>query len=527
MDKHKKFSIDLSTKIQPIEQVNDEFTLVKIFVQGVGTNRNQTFMSKESILKNLPTLSYCPVVGHLIEKYTEDGKFSGYYMGGHDAELIFDEKGITLKDLTVPFGVVCADSFESEFVEEYGEQVEYITAKAFLWTHRYPELKEAIHSDNFWFNQSMELSISQYRNYKEDSNYTELLDWNYSALCLLGKADDKSSEEHTEPCFISSHVEPVKFSLNDEFSRAFSEMKDKLAFCFETINTNKEGGKRDLNKDKIEEILSEFNFKYEDLKFEITEDMTEEEFRLKVQDAISTQDDVPDPDFSKKESFSTTYRQKLDALNNALPSEVIRDEQGDYVSETYYWIKDFDDTYVYVEKSVWTPNDYECNVGRFTYSFDAETNAATLTDEFEQMIQTWLTVEENEKLERSRNAFEALQIEFETYKADYSTSNGEVEELRTFQNTTLATKRETDETEMFAQFDEKLNGDAEYETLKADCKDFSLDEISDKCFSILGKKLAKFSASKPKSNTIKVPIADFSNAEETKPYGDVFEKYLK
>lgn len=42
-------------------------------------------MSKENIQRCLPTLSYAPVVGHLIDKLDEDGNPTGEkYMGGHD-----------------------------------------------------------------------------------------------------------------------------------------------------------------------------------------------------------------------------------------------------------------------------------------------------------------------------------------------------------------------------------------------------------------------------------------------------------
>lgn len=190
----KQVSINSIYKFENVEKVNDEFTKVKIRVQGVGKNRNMSYMSKESIEKNLQTLSYCPVVGHLIEK--EDGTI---YMGGHDEEILLTEQGIKFKSLTVPFGVVIKDSFNWEDVEEYGQTVTYLTTEAFLWTKRYDEILSAIYNSEVWFGQSMELSVSQYRPYADDSNYTELLDWNYSALCLLGKSDNKNSEEHTEP----------------------------------------------------------------------------------------------------------------------------------------------------------------------------------------------------------------------------------------------------------------------------------------------------------------------------------------
>lgn len=102
---------------------------------------------------------------------------------------------------------------------------------------------EAIYSDDFYFNQSMEINVSEFRPYEEDSNYTELTDFTYSALCLLGKADDKTSPEHTEPCFVESKVIPVQYSLEkEEFSKIMGELKNELAFYFNKDNTD---GKED------------------------------------------------------------------------------------------------------------------------------------------------------------------------------------------------------------------------------------------------------------------------------------------
>lgn len=240
-------SINFNAKVKPLEALNDEFTLCKVWVQGAGKNRNMTYMSVENIKKNISTLFYCPVVGHLIKK--EDG---GFYMGGHDGSFIVDDDDLKFVSLTVPYGVVCENSYGFEDIIEYGQKVTYLTADAILWTGRYPELKEAIYSEDIYFNQSMEINVEQYRPLEEDSNYMELLEWTYSALCLLGKSDDKGSEEHTEPCFINSRIEPYQFSLTEDFTKAFEEMKTQISNCF--VNTNyEEGGKGQLQQQETRE----------------------------------------------------------------------------------------------------------------------------------------------------------------------------------------------------------------------------------------------------------------------------------
>ena len=287
MDK-KHTSLKFKAKVTPIEKINDEFTLCKCYVQGVGKNRNFSYMSKENIQRCLPTLSYAPVVGHLIDKLDEDGNPTGEkYMGGHDYYIDDDWN---LKSACVPYGVVKADSFNFETVKEYEDEIEteYLTAEVVLWTGRYPELMEAIYSDDFYFNESMEISVSEYRPYEEDSNYTELTDFTYSALCLLGKADDKTSPEHTEPCFVESKVIPVQYSLErEDFSKVMGELKNELAFYF---NKDKIDGKEDEvvenEKEEVIETVEEVN---EDSTEEVVENTTEETPDAEVNEDTNTE----------------------------------------------------------------------------------------------------------------------------------------------------------------------------------------------------------------------------------------------
>ena len=230
-----KFSINSSTKFTVLEELNSEFTLVKIKVMATGKNRNMSYFDKGVVEAHLNSLNYAPVVAHLFKN--EDGE---YKIGGHD--MYIDWEDWSVKSLCVPFGVVKADTFEWETVNEYGADVEYLTCEAILWTGRYPELKETIYSEDVWWNQSMEVDCKQYRPLEEDSNFVEVLDFEFSALCLLYKSDNR--EENIEPCFISADVTPVNFSA-DDFAIKMNEMKQAMSevFAFE----DKEGENVDEN----------------------------------------------------------------------------------------------------------------------------------------------------------------------------------------------------------------------------------------------------------------------------------------
>ncbi len=232
-----KFSVNSSTKFTVLEELNSEFTLVKIKVMATGKNRNMSYFGKDVVEAHLNSLDYAPVVAHLFKD--ENGE---YKIGGHD--MYIDWEDWSVKSLCVPFGVVKADTFEWETVNEYGIDVDYLTCEAILWTGRYPELKETIYSEDIWWNHSMEVDCKEYRPLESDSNYIEVLDFEFSALCLLYKSDDR--DENVTPCFISADVTPINFST-DDFAIKMNEMKQAMSevFAFE----DKEGENMDENKE--------------------------------------------------------------------------------------------------------------------------------------------------------------------------------------------------------------------------------------------------------------------------------------
>lgn len=218
-----RYSINFNSRIEPKQEINSEFTLCKCYVAATGKNRNMTYIGQDTMDKGLNSLGFCPVVGHLYKD--NEGKL---HMGGHDMTINEDWELISL---TVPYGVVKPDTYSYETIEEYGTEVNYVVADIILWTGRYPELKEAIYSEETYFSQSMEIQVGQYRPLEEDSNYLEILDFEFSALCLLGKSDD--SEYNVNPCFINAKVQPYQFALDEEFTKSMNELKDAIAKCFE------------------------------------------------------------------------------------------------------------------------------------------------------------------------------------------------------------------------------------------------------------------------------------------------------
>lgn len=456
---NKHTSITFKAKVNPIKPVNEEFTLCKVYVQGVGKNRNGSYMSKSNIEKFLPTLNYCPVVGHLF-KYTDEEGNEKLAMGGHDWCITEDWE---IKDLTVPYGVVVNDSYDFEIVNEYGTDVEYLTAQVILWTGRYPELKEAIYSEDFWFNQSMEIDVKQYRPLEEDSNYTELLEWLYSALCLLGKADDKNSPAHTEPCFISSRVVPMEFSKS-EFAEAMNEMKEKLSFCFKNQPSTMEV---DIENNDGGSTMTD------EIKNEVVDEMAETVVEENVDEAV-------------EETVEEVVEEVVEETTDKPTDEVVAETAEDETSE---------DTEEVVE----------------------ETTEETVVEETNEDFSV-LYAELKEK-------YDTLEKEFDEYKLSHSYFDADFEELKSYKESKEAEERQCAEEALFSDYEELIGETEEFKALKEKASEFSLDALKKECLCIVGMySMTNKVKETNKPESIKFSLEKPQDDDE--PYGGLMKKHL-
>lgn len=498
-----------------IEEINPLFSKVKIKIAYTGINRNNSYISKDAFEKAIPTIYNCPIIGEFIET-TED-------FGSHGGKIEISDQGIKYIQTTKPYGVINENSEITweDVIEEDGTINTYLCATGYLWTGRYDELETVIKNSK---SQSMEIEISN-GNF-QDINGQKVFaieDFIFSAFCILG--------DSTEPCFESSEIMSYNFN-KDEFKKEFTQMLIELkqfnlnqpsSTEVDNINfTKKEGNELD---EKLE-LIAKYNLTVEQLDFSI-EEISLEELEKKLQDFSIEEDNI-------EVSFSATYNQKREALRNALDPIIIRDKEDKIVEETYFYVSDFDDEFVFVEKDYYTKDDYDFSFGRVKYTFDETTITATVDmSSWEKMIRVWLTEAENQAIQNERNnaiaEYQKLKDEFEEYKNNYSTENSEVERLQQFEQTTLTEQRKQAEESLFSQFDDKLQGIPEYEKLKETASEFKIKDLQKECYVILGIQSANFSAKpKDKNKNDKVKLGFSKKIEES--YDErtqLFEKYLK
>jgi len=207
------------------------------------------------------------------------------------------------------------------------------------------------------------------------------------------------------------------------------------------------------------------------------------------------------------------------------------------IKETYYYIADFCDQYVYVERNIWEKDEgYNYEYGRFTYDFDEEKIEAQITSEFKKMILTWLTEEENKKIEDERKeamaikaTFETLKEEHDTLKKDYTKLENETKELREFK---AQKDKEEFEAEQARVKQEKIDYiNTEYENISADIRDLFIAKVdeyetiedidADICVYVVKNKVV-FSKTKKKVDNIKIGLEKDEKHPVMSPYGDLF-----
>lgn len=492
--------IDLDLKFEELIDINPSFATAKVAICYTGRNRNKTDIAKTVLQNSIKSLFNCPIVGRYD---TEKDDF-----GGHDIRIATDKKTgeMIVENATVPFGIVPESSIVEfkDITGADGTVHEYMFADIILWKRQqgYDCIK-----GKGKLGQSMEITVNSY--IIDTDGYCIIEDMNFEALCILGS--------DVTPCFENASIEiPNEYSFNT-FKTQFSEMLNELK---ETNSAKKgkisgEGGNNLEINEVFDKILEEFNLSADQIDFEITEKITEDDLKEKLA-AISESNKNNEV---KTEEYST-YNQKREALYSVLPHKVVRNNDDEIISELYYFLMDFDNDYVYVEKWSYSDGKRDEKYGRLTYKYNEESMSAEITSDFEQMVITWLTLEENAKLEQSRNAFEMLQKEFSEYKETHSAENSEVEDLKTFKNDALNAEHKQIIDLVLEEF-EDLNDNAEFEELKKTAYELKEDDLRKECYVIRGK-CVQIKHEPKKTTYTKLPVGQPKDAE---PYGGLFMQF--
>jgi len=528
--------LDTKRKIVPIgfsnyEVLNETVARVKVFVQYAGRNRNYSHFTREAIENALPSIFGVPVVG---EYKKEIDNF-----GGHGGKIEITDDGVEYIETTKPYGFVpldeaLADPRWETVKDDFGNSKEYLVVNAFLWRRRYPELDVVFDKDS---NQSMEILIDDGE--FMDDGYFDIQKFKYDALCILGR-DTEDSEKNTEPCFEDSMV--VGYSLDkkdfkSEFSKMVSEIKESFAVSKDEIGSgdsididNSEdsavnGSWSDVDKGaERDKIMKASNYK----------SLANEMYLLVDESELDTA-----PSQAVKYPHHVVRGDKLvvhiDGLE-AAGSRLNQVKSQDDISESDYQkainhinkhrkelgMEDLKElTNQSEEMQLETPEQEVQEVENVVEETSEAEESFEKVEEVETAEETQVETDYKALYDEIKESYDILKEDFDKLKSENEKNVGDLDDYR-------AKERKEAEDAIFSKYDEPLNGNSNYDSLKENASNFELDQLEKEIALIYVKNAKVFSAKKEVKSSL---VTEKKVVKETKQvedrYGDLFEKYAK
>ena len=543
MNKHPSLKVKFNNDFVQVN--NSEFVEGTALIAYQGDNRNLSDITELAFTNAMPSLSLIPIVGNWLSDKQN--------FGGHDVAIEWQGNTLVLKDKTVPYGVV-KENHNAQWIEldDNGVVHKYLQADVVLWAGRYPDQIQKVIDDGV--NQSMEITVNDF-SIKENGNF-QINSFEYSALCLLGRDIDENGltgSDNVEPCFEQASVVVNKYNFNEQFKNQFNnllfEFNNQIS---ELINNPLKGGdKEEMNNeggsiklDEKNELLKKHNLTSDSLNFNI-EEFTIEQLEEKI-----------------KEHFALLASQKQEEIANALSVEKYRDRWGDERSKYSYVDNSETEVFAYDRQDNW-------NLYGFMYSMsgdkavidfttkkrkkfeivdfvDGETSVVfnlfpqeaidyAISDkekELTEQLTSQFATEKETAVVEIQTKLDTLTTDFNKVTEEFELVKPELVRLKEFELTTLSTQRTQAEEILFSQTDAQLQDNEEYQILKQNASQFSLEQLEKEVAFIIVKsgtnvKFSSNKGNKRQNQTVKLPFGSNHNDEnDNKVYGDLFEKYL-
>lgn len=483
---------------------SEKFIKMRLRVCHDGKNPNGSFFSVDTLESARESLKNAWVLAHVIYDDDEedldfgshDMHIEDHQMKGHEGErkVVYDEQII---------GII-PESNNYAVAEFDGRK--YVYCDAFVSVPYGNYASDIIQRDKT-VNLSMEIDVDAGHYCKQDKTY-HIDAFRYRGVTLLGK------KVGTGMLKAAGTIE--SFSKENALSM-LDELREELE-KYQTVkvdnNPDKEGGLSALNKDRINEILGEYGFAIEELTFEITEEMTEEEFRANL-DTVK----------EEREAFAL-QGQIVEELNEQLSTEMVECEWGSY---SRYWFVDYDPevsmVYCY-DVEDWKLYGFAYSLEGDAITIDFESKARkkfVIADFVDGSAEHFSFAQIVNDITTSMNETRAqLQAEYDSYVESHATANEEVEALRSFQTERLETEHKAAVDAVLAEFAD-LAENEEFASLTANAYSYeNIEDLTRDCYVIRGKAVKPTFAAKPaKPAAIKIPVEPKADEIE-EPYGGLF-----
>jgi len=514
--KLENLSLPITYKFE--ETIDDRFRKISIWVMHDNLNLNNSFFSMESIEDAKETLQNIPILA-FVKK--QDGTNKEDF-AGHEIELNITDGEFKFTYLGRPVGIIPQDN---NYRYEVIDNKTFVVVDGFIWTDYANEALDILERDEVKGN-SMEIRVDNF-SYDNVNKYTHINKYRYTGLTLLG--DD------INPAMVGSKAKLFSQVFDDNYFALVNELNEKLKQSFSQnqssndVDINNQEGGQDV--EKFKKLFDKYSITKEQI-LEFDKDINFEEISVKDLEAkiIEFQKDEP-------ETFSLTAMQLKDLLKAKLNENAPVDEWGYHINPYYYL--DHNESFVWAEEreNNFIPVQFDYSLDGEVVNIaldskkickwvlipieDGETGVAFSSERFEVN----LAIKEKELEKQFTKEKETLILDYQTKldeaNENYSKLEETSKELKEFQANKLKEERELAETELFEKFSTQLSGE-EINLIKENSTQFTLEQLEDKLFVLVGKKNANFSVKKDKN--VKVTLTPEDKPKSNKPWANLMEK---
>jgi hypothetical protein len=374
----------------------------------------------------------------------------------------------------------------------------------------------------------------------EDDGYFHFDKARFEGACILGT--------DVIPAMTGSVIE--KFSVSNiklELQEMIKELQNQ-SFSKEKVDIDTQEGGNILDEKLA--LLEKYQFTLDMLK---EKEIDIEQFSLEdlEQKLIEfTKVEEPEVTLEPETNFALSHNQLESEIRKVLSSRrvIVKDYWGDTYEENEFYFRDIKDELVIVIDNQWenyygipyavsgdsVELDFDNKIpyiSDWRPKVDSDVVNTFAKEEFEAKFNLFIekskehfNVQENEGYVKLNTEFTQLQTEFNKVKDNYSTLENEVTELRQFQQSKLESERNEAENILFEQFSAQLS-EEELNSIKEVKDQFTIEQLEEKLFVLVGKKNAKFNKQTKKESTkiVVTPVVE----ETYEPYGSLSNYFKK
>lgn len=479
MNKNKYKFTHIPIQYQEIRAIDERFLEVKIYVLHTGENYNGSIFTKEVVNYAIPSLANTPLLA-FVKRNENDKDFAG-----HEIDLVVEQGEYKWKYKGQAYGVIPQENNArwEVMVGNDGIEREYLVVDAIVWK-KFDDAVEIISRD-LVKGQSMELS-EKYSGHFNESGLFVFDQFKFDGCAILG--------DNVEPAMNSAKIE-MKFSM-DSLKKTISAMMKEYTSKFS----------KEVEKVNIEALLKSYGFS-----------------REQVIDAGIEIHTFSDDDLEKFKAELERLKQEIENKENKNQLNSNEDKKEDNKDSNE---DNKDNSLDRQDNSDFDKKDDKSEVGKVE---DKKQEKNEKNDE-----KSSENAKQDDKKSEDQKEFTQIDVDkikdelvkkYEKLEKDYKKIIEERDDLVKYKKNREKSDHQAKVDALISSF-EKLN-ESDVKEIREKVFNFTVDEIEEKLYALLGKKEA---GEKVKKSTqfAKFYVSNDNKSSERKPsYDHLFEKHLK